>query len=161
MIILGLDPSVNNVGLALLNSDTGDCQTWTFHPKRTKETPMTQVGAQLARFIFLSVLQGKIRPDLVVAEYPQWEGSERGLIAAQQGYTLDLAFIVGYAVATLGLVPTKIMTPTPMEWKGNMPKTAVKARFEKYFEISADGISDHEYEAAMMAVWGLAETKKA
>lgn len=160
MIILGIDPSVNNVGIALWNTDTNECQTWTFHPKRTKDTPIVQVGHQLARYLFITVLQGKIRPDLVVAEYPQWEASERGLIAMQQGYTLDLAFMVGYAVSTLGLVPTKVLLPTPFEWKGNMPKTAVKARFEKHFQCSADDISDHEYEAAMMAVWGYKEKTK-
>ncbi len=89
----------------------------------------------------------------MVIEYPEWQASERGIIAAQKGYTLDLAFVVGYLCGSLGIPASKCHTPTPNGWKGNLPKKAVGLRFERRFLASAKEVSDHEFEAAMMIDW--------
>lgn len=151
MTILGIDPSINNVGLALYNRETQILKTQVFHPRRP--ATMANIGVQIARHILISFLQGEKRPDMLVIEYPEWQNSERGIIAMQQGYTLDLAFVVGFVAASLGIAASKIHMPTPSVWKGNLPKKAVGIRFERRFLASAKLVTDHEFEAAMMIDW--------
>lgn len=155
MIVMGVDPSVNNIGLALFDTDTQKLSLDEFHPKRNSQTPIALVGVQIARHILIAFLQGRKRPDKIIMEYPEFQGSERGLIAAQRGYTLDLAFIVGYLAGSLGIAASSVYTPTPSEWKYNLPKKAVGLRFERRFLVSTKGISDHKFEAAMMIDWYL------
>lgn len=154
MILMGIDPSIENVGISYFDTETDELETICFHPKRTKETPIILICVQIARFILISFLQGKKRPEYIVCEYPQWENSERGRIAAQKGYTFALAAIAGYLCGSLGIAASKCFTPTPREWKGNMPKSAVELRFRRRFLVDAKvKISDHEFEAAMMIDW--------
>lgn len=161
MKILGLDPSVNNVGLALWDSELNILQTDVFHPRRSKDTPMPEIGTQIVRHILTTFLQGEKDIQYAVMEFPQWENSTRGAIAMQQGYTLDLAYIVGHVAGVLTcnlrLAATKIFTPTPMEWKKNLPKDAVGLRFQKRYGVSPSEVSDHEFEAAMMIDWAIKE----
>jgi len=157
MRVLGIDPSVNNVGIAFYDTQTHKLKTVTFQPKRTKDTPIANVAVQITRYILISVLQGEKRPDLAVMEYPQWEDSERGRMAMQKGYIHQLAFIVGYLCGNLGLASSCLYTPTPMEWKKNIPKKAIGIRFERRFLVPANSVSDHEFEAAMMIDWLLTD----
>lgn len=150
MKILGIDPSVENVGIAWYDTDSRKLKTQTFHPYRKKETTTTNIGVQITKQI---ILNGWRNVDYFVIEHPQWEDSQRGRMAMQKGYTLDLAFLCGYLSSSVGLPASSIWTPTPMEWKGNLPKIAVGHRFEKRFLVSANSITDHEFEAAMMIDW--------
>lgn len=154
MIILGVDPSVKNIGLALFDTHTQKLSLDEFHPIRTKETSIASIGVQIARHILIAFLQGKKRPDKIIIEYPEFQGSERGLIAAQRGYTLDLAFVVGYLAGSLGIAARDVYTPTPSEWKQNLPKKAVELRFKRRFLVDTK-VSDHKFEAAMMIDWYL------
>lgn len=155
MRILAVDPSVNNVGLALYDTETKRLQTHTHHPPNRKgkggETQeMSHMMAGVFRFIYISLLQGK-KIDKLVVEYPNWQGSERGLIAAQQGYTLDLAFIAGHLASSFGLTPSNIYLPTPSQWKGNAPKAATQARVQRMFGTLQ--IDEHAYDAVGMIMW--------
>lgn len=158
MIILGIDPSINNVGLALYNTDSQILKTHVFHPKRPAS--IANIGVQIARFIIISFLQGEKRPDALVIEYPEWQNSERGIIAMQQGFTLDLAFVVGFLCGSLGIKASACYTPTPSQWKGNLPKKAVGLRFERRFLVSTKNLTDHEFESAMMIDWYLKNNKR-
>lgn len=158
MRYLGIDPSVNNVGIAFYDDETDELVTATFHPKRLSETTSTQIAVQIVRYILIQLLQGRKRADYIVLEHPQWEDSQRGNQAAAKGYTLDLAFLVGYIAGSMGLAATKTFTPTPLEWKGNMPKTAVESRFKKRWPKHRK-VSDHEFEAAMMIDWMISQLK--
>jgi len=160
MRIIGIDPSVNNVGLAFYDTQSHALNTATFHPKRDKDTPIVNVAIQIARYITISFLQGRKRPDLAVMEYPQWEDSDRGRMAMQKGYIHNLAFVVGYLCSNIGLAGSCIYTPTPMQWKKNIPKKAIGIRFTRRFLVDYKTISDHEFEAAMMIDWLLAEGQK-
>ena len=89
--------------------------------------------------------------DVLVIEYPNWQGSAKGLIAMQMGYTLDLAFMAGAMASSFGVMPENLYLPTPMQWKGNMPKTATVHRVQKEFGILQ--ISEHEFDAVGMIQW--------
>lgn len=152
MRYLGIDPSVNNVGIAFYDDESNELMTRTFHPKRGENTTTTQIAVQIVRFIMIDFLQGRKKADYIVLEHPQFENSIRGNQAAAKGYTLDLAFLVGYIAGAMGLASTKTFTPTPLEWKGNMPKMAVEVRFKKRWPKHPK-VLDHEFEAAMMIDW--------
>lgn len=152
MLILGIDPSVNNIGIALYDTETEELKTNCFHPFRSNDS-ITQVGNQIARHIWTCVLQGK-KVDCMVLEYPQFEDSERGIVAMKQGYILDLAFLVGYLACSFGVSARKTFTPSVKEWKGTTPKKAIEVRFYRRFpNLAGAKISDHEYEAAMLIMW--------
>lgn len=153
MIVMGIDPSINNVGIALFDTDTKELKVECFKPKKGT---IINVCVQITRFILIEFLQKKKRPEWIICEYPQWENSERGRIAAQKGYTFALACIAGYLCGALGIAASKCFTPTPREWKGNMPKSAVEIRFKRRFLVDPKiRVSDHEFEAAMMIDWFL------
>jgi hypothetical protein len=149
---LAIDPSVNNVGIAFYDDVTDKLKTHTFNPLREGRNT-TNIAIQILRFLHVTVLQGEKRPDYLVMEHPQWENSDRGHKAAARGYTLDLAYLIGFIGGSVGLAGSKIYTPTPLEWKGNRPKTAVGYAFEKRFSVPAKSVTDHEFEAAMMIDW--------
>jgi len=151
MKILAIDPSVNNVGIAFYDTETKQLKTSCFHPKRNKDTTVLAVAKQIVSHMHLS---GKGRQmDVVVIEQPNWQGSTKGLIAMQQGYTLDLAFLVGYISCWLCCPITYL--PTPMQWKGTIPKEATQRRVEKQFgELN---ITEHEFDAIGMIQWVLSK----
>lgn len=155
MKILGVDPSVNNVGLAYWDSNRLFLKTTTFHPKRDSESSISSVAVQVARFIHIDFLAGEGRLDGLVMEFPQFENSDRGHQAMIKGFLFDLAFILGYLGGCLGVKASDIKTPTPNQWKGQMPKKAVGLRFDKTYGLDYEDYSDHEYEAAMMIQWYL------
>ncbi len=153
MKILAIDPSVNNVGIAWHDNELGTTKSSLFKP--TRHT-MPCICHAICSHLALTVLQKGERPDFVILEYPQWEASERGLIAMQKGYTLDLAFIVGFIAGRLNLAPANILVPTPRDWKKNIPKAATELRVKRYFGSNLRaGISEHEYDALGLILWYL------
>lgn len=158
MTILAVDPSVNNIGLAFYDSVSGKLRTRTLQPVKPKgDLAKAALGCQIVRAILVEFLQGE-RIDVLVAEYPNWQNSTKGFIAAQQGYTLDLAYIVG--CVHMGVCPQGIvLLPTPLQWKGNMPKSATEAKVNGAF-CNLPKISEHEYDAVGLVLWALNDYKK-
>jgi len=148
MIICAVDPSVNNVGIALYDTKINKLQLWQFHPPKLQ---IQYVASCIANEIFLASIEEKV--NVIIIEYPTFQNSAKGHIAAQKGYTLDLAYIAGAVPALLRLNSDQIHLPTPLRWKGNAPKAAVGRRFERRFGLESTKYSDHEFEAAMMIAW--------
>ena len=150
MNILAVDPSVNNVGLAYYKTAglmEATLETALFHPE--KGAILQKKGNQLIRFLHLKGW----KPDKLIIEYPQWEGSQRGAIAAQQGYTLDLAYLCGMLVGWSGLGSKDIFLPTPRNWKGNLPKKATEHRVKEKFGFVTSQISEHEFDSVGLLMW--------
>lgn len=161
MNILAIDPSIRNVGFAFFQTEnpklTQDrfLSTYLHHPleiKRGNHLRMQAIGQDILQFLHLRVLQGK-KINRLVIEYPQWENSQRGAIASEQGYTLDLAYICGLIVAYSNLPSSSsVLLPTPLIWKGNLPKKATESRVQQKFGTLQ--ISEHEYDACGLLLWG-------
>lgn len=149
MKIVAIDPSVNNVGIAKWDTEKSELSTALYHPIKTDG--IVHIGNQLAMYCKML----RYIPDILILECPTFMGSTKGKIAAQKGYTIDLAFIVGYLAASFRLYHHQVFLPTPMEWKGNLPKEAVGIRFQKVYGLDHKSVSDHEFEAAMMIDWYL------
>lgn len=143
MNILSIDPSVNNVGVAMLQLDEFK------QIVKVRETTIQPVGNTLiAKAENLYKKIDKWLPDMVnfvVIEYPQFMMGQRGLISAQKGYTLDLAFICGYLASMLD---SKAFLYTPMQWKGTKSKQATQAQYKRVLDY--DYINEHSCDAAML-----------
>lgn len=148
MNILAIDPSVNNVGIAWYSTEEKKLSTKLFHPP--KDWKMVSIAIQIIKSI-----QTMKEFDVIIMEYPQYEGSARGDIASKKGYTLDLAFLCGFIGGFFDLGSAKTLTPTPREWKGNRPKTATAFDVYKEFPSLILNMSEHEIDAVGMILWYL------
>lgn len=150
--IVAIDPSLNNIGIAW-TIDSGQNLHWqAFHPlylpKVDKATRLEWVGHSLVK----KLEQLRITDaDILVIEYPNFQTSVRGAIAAEKGYTIDLGFLAGYL--TRAFSSADVYMPTPIEWKGQQPKEAIGKKFTKWTGVDYNTVSDHEYEAVMMIKW--------
>lgn len=155
MLLLAIDPSVNDIGIAAYDTQERTLRTKLHHPMRSfagaaASQSMVHLSNSVLRYLLVEFLQGK-KVDKLVIEYPNWQGSTKGLIAMQKGYTLDLAFLCGVLATGFRLASSNVYTPTPLEWKGNIPKDATKHRVQK--EFGTLQISEHEYDAVGMIQW--------
>lgn len=149
MNILAIDPSVNNVGIAWYSTEEKKLSTKLYHPPKR----LTQVAIAIQIIKAIQLLHAPI--DVIIMEYPQYEGSARGAIASQKGYTLDLAFLCGFIGGFFDLGSAKTLMPTPREWKGNRPKTATEFEVLKEFPHLTNEVSEHEIDAVGMILWFL------
>jgi len=158
MKILAIDPSINHIGLAYRRSDAERVQWSQINPPQSrgewKSDLRERVDLILAKIRVLSLYDTNVG----IIEYPAFQNSTRGHIAAQMGYTLDLAYICGAVVASMP--NTKWYLPTPQQWKGQQPKMAIGIKFTRWTGVDYNTVSDHCYEAAMMIKWYLDSVAK-
>jgi hypothetical protein len=159
-MILSIDPSINHVGVALRTPDIGECiqdkplvefqRYWQWF-----KVDVPQVEKLQDRLDYLvTFLPPPSEVSELVIEYPMFMGgSDRGNIAAQKGYTIDLGCVCGYLMAYFQ--PCKVHLYKPNEWKGQMPKDVIGRRFERIFGVKYKTVPDHCYEATMMLYWHL------
>lgn len=149
MIIVAIDPSINTIGSAIWID--GEIETRCI---RTLQGGKAHLVKTLPIYLLwiTEKLKGE-RADCLVVEYPNFQASTRGKIAAQQGYTLDLAFVAGFVAQQ---IPARVtFFPTPMKWKGQTPKDVVGRRFTEWTGVDYHTLTDHEFEAVMMIHWAL------
>lgn len=145
-IILSIDPSVNHVGFAILQLDNEEWDWGVIETEKSESLP--QRCLSIARQLKKHIGNGKLVQ--LVMEYPAFFTGTKGAIAAQKGYTIDLAFTLGFYFGTFQVDEFSVFNYKPMEWKGQKPKKAVEAWFLRTFGQAHRGTSDHAYEAAMM-----------
>lgn len=143
MKILAIDPSVNDLGWATYIKGKFD---WgVIHPEGSDLVcKLANIRDQLDDIVQLHRSQ-----DILICEYPNFQNSTRGAIAATEGYTLDLAAICAMIYGHYGMHSLQVYFSTPNDWKGTTPKDVIVHRFKKRFG-SVPGISTHEMEAVMM-----------
>lgn len=98
-------------------------------------------------------LLGWHKAEVGIIEYPSFQSSTKGKIAAMQGYTFGLAWVAGYIMAHMP--ETEWYLPTPIEWKGTQNKDAMAVKFTYWTGLPSRFYSDHQYEAALMLKWYL------
>lgn len=159
--ILAVDPSIRNVGWAIhiydkerkISDWNGGCLSF----------PEDQ-SIQSLSFNVCMLLDGLLKkygyfseptlPSVLIVEKATFMSGTKGHIAAQKGYTLDLAFIAGYIVShfRVNRFHPVIKLYTPQDWKGNVPKSATLAKYKRYFPGIKPPKTDHEVDAKMMIV---------
>ena len=149
MTIVAIDPSVRNIGFARLVDTKLATTTLKVKPDEDKIKQLKR--ACLAIRVALDI-HVKEQP-LIISEYPSFQNSMRGKIAATSGDTLGLAAICGYLIGT----KSDILLPTPMQWKGTVPKEVTGHRFTQWTGKDYRELTDHEVDAAMMIHWALSQ----
>lgn len=145
MTFVGIDPSVRNIGFARLVDNK--LATTTLKVKPDADRIVQLKRACLAIKVALDIhVKG---PFTIVSEYPTFQNSMRGKIAATSGDTLGLAAICGYLIG----IQSQVILPTPMEWKGTVPKEITGYRFTEWTGKDFNDLTDHEVDAAMMIQW--------
>ena len=137
--ILAIDPSTVRLGWASLQYPYAAVslsklkEGWNYGsfelPSGTIGTKMRAVGEFVGR---LDVGAQCVR---LVAEMPMFMSSEAGLIAAREGYTINLAMVLGYVIGQMQ-VPTTLYTPA--QWKGQVPKDVTRKKFFRTFSDARD-----------------------
>jgi hypothetical protein len=163
VVLLAIDPSVYNLGWACYCAAGGPLEGimdggWRFgciHPRgETRIEKWSDALHKLARATWEWELTH------FVAEWPAFFGSERGRIAAQKGYTLELAGMVGYLAGRLSFRPERISLYTPQQWKGSVSKAVTRAKFVRAFGEAARAVArsvpDDTIDAIMIAEHWLA-----
>ncbi len=151
MNILSIDPSIRNIGFAILQVE--DKQVKLLH-NFTYYASQTASPLQVCDVAYRIIRQHLIEQDIaiikrLIIEYPQFMMGDKGLIAAQKGYTLDLAMMCGYMAAKFNLGSMRTYFFTPMAWKGTAPKTATQAKFKRTFP-DIEPHSEHSVDSAML-----------
>lgn len=141
MKILAIDPSINYVGWAYYDTELDEWEGGSIFLKvGNLHTRSVEICHQLNRF----------KPTQFVYEKPTFMASTKGRVAAQKGYTIDLAFICGYVAARSMVNPFDIFGYTPVQWKGNVPKRATEAKYFRHFTRRTPPPSEHEIDATML-----------
>jgi hypothetical protein len=150
MNILAIDPSARNkIGIGVLNIDSFkkikvEDATFSIQSNATLE----DLCKSCVRFINQKFIDATPFSYLVI-EYPQYMGGLKGRIAAQQGYTLDLAYVCGFFTAAFNLARLRTHLFTPMQWKGTRPKSATLAEYRRKFPDQRWS-SEHSVDAVML-----------
>lgn len=137
---LAIDPSINDVGWSTV-SEEGEYE-WGYISVPPK---IQELDARCAYICQQLPVQ---EVDRLIIEYPQWMNCDRGQIAAQQGYTIALGYVCGYI--SHHFKDAALFLYTPNQWKGQLPKKAVQARFLRLFGDEHKHVVSHAYEATMM-----------
>jgi len=69
----------------------------------------------------------------IVFEWPTYYHGERGQIAAQQNFTVNLAGIVMFIAGWFQMEPKDYFHYTAPQWKGTVPKQVTARKFLKLF----------------------------
>lgn len=154
MRILSIDPSVNNVGWALLDlSKPSLDDRWRWGLIKPEGRNLQRRISNTADKLDFQIPDIR-NIDLFITEWPAFFGSTRGQIAAQQGYTINLAAVASYLAGFFGFANSKWSTITANEWKGTVTKAVTMRKFMRYFNgMDYDiriGVSEHSIDAIMM-----------
>ena len=139
MKIVSIDPSINDVGWAVVDrlerSESGVWDNskadWRWGHWKIGSNSMTFKWREIVEWIIVEA--GGLDPecDWLVMEWPAYFGSAKGQVAAQQGHTINLAGVDGYIAGFFRLPPQHIHLVTANQWKGSVPKEITRMRFFK------------------------------
>lgn len=91
--------------------------------------------------------------DTLVIEWPTYYSGEKGQIAAQQGYTINLAGIAMYIAGYFQVDFRRLHLYTAPDWKGTVRKAITARRFFRMFGMSEMKVDHDTIDAVMMLVW--------
>lgn len=162
-VLLSIDPSVNNLGWACFDFTKGG-EMYDIRGKSWSYGLIYPKGSNIQyrwKDIYFK-LRRELRDKQVshfAGEWPMFFGGMKGKIAAQEGYTVNLAGTVGYLVGKLGIKAEYVALWTPIQWKGAVPKQVTEKKFIRLFgepaRVLANRVSDDVIDAIMIAEYWL------
>lgn len=91
--------------------------------------------------------------DSLVCEWPMFYSNARGQIAAQQGYTVNLAGIAMFIAGWFRVDFRKLFLYTAPNWKGTVKKAVTQRRFFRLFGLNDQSVDHNAVDACMMLVF--------
>lgn len=156
-VLIGVDPSINDCGIAVVMFSTQSAVPILALTRNLDLRPIPILADKASEICrLLKVYKERYKVRHIISEFPTFQNSTRGNIAAQKGYTLNLAYLVGFIE---GQFPTDSIHYTPSQWKGSQNKEMVGKKFQRLFNIDYQNLTDHEFEAAMVTVYHYNKTK--
>jgi hypothetical protein len=155
MRILALDPSVNNVGWATLDLEFDSennrvvKEDWNWGTWELNGQNFLMRCGDCRDYILQEI--GDF--DFLVVEWPMYYDSDKGSVAARQGYTINLAGVAMYICGYFQLHHTKMRLYTAPDWKGTTPKKVTARRFFRLFDVNINDIDEHAIDAVMMLLY--------
>lgn len=149
MKYLSIDPSVaNRAGWATYDTETkewawGAWQIEGFNYQMRCHDLKDYIGMEIGDF------------DELVCEWPMFYGGDSGAVAAQQGYTINLAGIAMFIIGWFQIHYTKCHLYTAPDWKGSVPKQVTQRRFYQAFDLKVKDVDHNAVDATMMLVYHL------
>jgi hypothetical protein len=144
-VLLAIDPSVNNLGWACYDFSRGepyDISNWSYgliHPKGKHLQHKWKDAYLQLREHFRAV-----KPTHYACEWPMYFGGEKGKIAAQEGYTINIAGMAAFIAGRFQIRGEFISLWTPVQWKGSVPKYVTERKFIRLFGEQARRIAKIE-----------------
>lgn len=89
----------------------------------------------------------------LVCEWPTYYASAKGQIAAQEGYTINLAGIAMYIAGFFQVDFRRLFLYTAPDWKGTVKKAVTARRFFRMFNIDEMKVDHNAIDACMMLVY--------
>lgn len=158
MRFLSLDPSVNNVGWCLFDSEKKTRKkAW-----KCGQFDLEGMNYQMRCFNLFEQIEEIINPynlapgiddapfDILITEWPAFFDNQRGHVAARQNYTIDLAGIVMYIAGRYQLDHRHHFPITAQVWKGSVPKIVTQRRFFSRFKFNTATVTEHVIDAVML-----------
>lgn len=144
MNIIAIDPSINDIGLAILYQN-GERYCTTLHSDGETEFEKAKDIAEYFRG------QSRIKPLKIIIETPNSWTREGQNVSSLQKLSLAIGAIIG------GLCDCEIEPVKVKDWKGKQSKITPEFFAAAYPEWPAK--NEHERDAAMMLEWWLAKTR--
>jgi len=167
MKIISIDPSTRNTGWAVIEGLKRDKHdVWDDSEARWRYGNWIinahSLQAKFQEHAEYMIMEFDINPeeDWLVLEWPAYFGSEKGQVAAQLGYTLNLAGIVGYCSGYFRLPWQQVHLITAVQWKGSVSKEITKMRFFRAQGIKKIFDVDHNAVDAVMLLFEFCKRKK-
>lgn len=176
MRVLSIDPSINNVGWAVFDTEPaskllkarrqalkGEGVVGKISPLLKEELRLEswtwgtfQLGGTSLQMRIIDLVQQITMElgdewDFIITEKPAFYSSQKGQIAAHQNYTIDIA-AVGFFVAGWFHMDQRTHHPiTAITWKGSVSKEITARHFFRIFgKETKRGITEHSIDAVML-----------
>lgn len=141
MKIIAIDPSVNDVGWAmvkgLVHTEAGwndDKAEWSWGHWVIRSNSLTFKLKEIVEHIILTC-DPDPEEDWFVCEWPAYFDGIRGNASAKQGHTINLAAVAAYIAGYFRFPWRNIHFITAVSWKGSVSKEITRMRFFKALGI--------------------------
>lgn len=135
-ILIAVDPSVNNMGVAVFSIDSKKLLMWQLlHP--SKDCRDNQYDKSLSLYNKVREWIVRWRVTHMILEVPEY-WAVAGFQARETGSIFKLTFVCGvlYSLKAKDLQELKVVTPR--EWKGQLPKEVVENRLRNKYLTDVD-----------------------
>jgi len=137
MKIVSIDPSINDVGWAMVKGLERDSDGVWDNSKADWSWGHWEIGSLALTFRLREIAEWVIMDcdgldpdeDWLVIEWPAYFDSDRGQVAAKMGYTLGLAAVCAYIAGFFRMPPQNTHLLTATQWKGSVSKEVTRMRF--------------------------------